>query len=71
MHDLDVGLNSETLIGLIRGPLWRRSAFRSAMGGWRDFALRNRLRKTGPAGRVTPGITGFCGADAGSARTKG
>jgi small subunit ribosomal protein S12 len=40
------------------------------MGGWRDFALCNRLHKAGPAGRVTPGITGFCGADAGSARIK-
>jgi hypothetical protein len=26
--------------GFDRGPLWRRSASRSAMNGWRDFVLR-------------------------------
>jgi len=40
MHDLGTGLNSERWSVATRGPLWRRSAFRSAMSGWRDFALR-------------------------------
>jgi len=40
MHDLDGRPNSERWSALNRGPLWRRSAFRSAMSGWRDFALR-------------------------------
>src|SRR3954447_1324031 len=35
-----------------RGPLWRRSAFRSVMGGWRDFALRDDFRVMWPVGRV-------------------
>ncbi len=31
------------------------------MGGWRDFALREKFSHAGrPAGRVTPGIEGFC-----------
>ena len=33
---------------LIRGPLWRRSAFRSAMGGWRAFVLRERFSRERP-----------------------
>jgi len=40
MHDLDDGLNSASWSALARGPLWCRSAFRSAMNGWRDFVLR-------------------------------
>jgi hypothetical protein len=32
------------LNGRDRGPLWRTSAFRSAMNGWRDFALREDIR---------------------------
>jgi len=43
MHDLGGGLNSERWSVQTRGPLWRRSAFRSAMGGWRDFVLRGSL----------------------------
>jgi hypothetical protein len=39
MHDLSSRPNS-TLIGRESGPLWRRSAFRSATSGWRNFALR-------------------------------
>jgi len=54
MHDLGRRLNGESWSVLHRGPLWRRSAFRSAMGGWRDFALRDCMRRAGPAGRVTP-----------------
>jgi len=30
---------------LTRGPLWRRSAFCSAMSSWRDFALRGRFSR--------------------------
>jgi hypothetical protein len=33
------------LDGHDRGPLWRRSAFRSAMNGWRDFALYDEIRR--------------------------
>jgi len=40
MHDLEGGPNSERWPASTRGPLWRRSAFRSAMSGWRDFVLR-------------------------------
>jgi len=40
MHDLGSGPASERWSAFSRGPLWRRSAFRSAMGGWRDFVLR-------------------------------
>jgi small subunit ribosomal protein S12 len=43
-----------TLIGYIRGPLWRRSAFRSAMSSWRDFALRGSIRAKRPDGTDFP-----------------
>src|SRR6478736_8530521 len=32
---------------LIRGPLWRRSAIRSATSGWRAFVLRERFVRAG------------------------
>src|ERR1700681_3673403 len=53
-------------VGLDRGPLWRRSAFRSAMSGWRDFALRGPFRTMRPDGTGSPDKN--CGADTGSAR---
>jgi hypothetical protein len=43
-----------TLIGRNRGPLWRRSAFRSAMNGWRDFVLRELFCAMRTVGQVAP-----------------
>ena len=43
-----------TLSGYDCGPLWRRSAFRSAMSSWRDFALRGFIRALRPMGQVVP-----------------
>ena len=48
------------LTGYDCGPLWRRSAFRSAMGGWRDFALRGLFARGDRAGRIVP--IGICEA---------
>jgi len=56
-----------TLVSYDCGPLWRRSAFRSAMSSWRDFALRGCFRAMRPDGTGSPDK--ICGADTGSART--
>jgi hypothetical protein len=44
----------QLLTGDDRGPLWRRSAFRSATSGWRDFALRGFIRAMRPMGQAVP-----------------
>ena len=54
MHDLGAGPDSERWMVLIRGPLWRRSAFRSGMSGWRAFALRERFHAWRPDGAGVP-----------------
>jgi hypothetical protein len=41
-------------VGVNRGPLWRRSAFRSAMNGWRDFVLRELFCAMRTVGQVAP-----------------
>jgi hypothetical protein len=68
MHDLGGWLIGACRSVKIRGPLWRRSAFRSAKSGWRDFALRGRRRELG---QVAPNE--FAKADLGFLRelTKG
>src|SRR3569623_2720385 len=53
MHDLDEAARRQPG-GKDRGPLWRTSAFRSAMNGWRDFALRDWVRAVRRAGTVVP-----------------
>src|ERR1700730_234767 len=55
MHDRGFGPNGERRSVLGRGPLWRRSASRSAMSGWRDFALRGPFRVKRPIGAGSPG----------------
>ncbi|OJU25147.1 MAG: hypothetical protein BGN91_07135 [Nitrobacter sp. 62-13] len=51
-------------VGVDRGPLWRRSAFRSAMDGWRDFVLRESFHVLRAVGG-SPGR--ICGTDRGFA----
>jgi len=51
MHDLGAGPDSERWTVSNCGPLWRRSAFRSAMSGWRDFVLREGFSLRDAAGR--------------------
>jgi len=55
MHDLGSRTDSESWSAFSRGPLWRRSAFRSAMSGWRDFVLRGCFsREAGRTERLVP-----------------
>ena len=54
MHDLGVQAGQQSLTGSDRGPLWRRSAFRSATSGWRDFVLRGFISARRPMGQVVP-----------------
>jgi hypothetical protein len=49
-----VQAGQQPLTGDDRGPLWRRSAFRSATSGWRDFALRGVNSRNAPMGQVVP-----------------
>src|SRR3954470_5119125 len=67
MHDLGTGQTAQA-DGHDRGPLWRRSAFRSATSGWRDFVLRGFIRARRADG--TGGPERICGANDGFARAR-
>jgi hypothetical protein len=64
-----VQAGQQPLTGDDRGPLWRRSAFRSATSGWRDFALRGLNSRDAADG--TGGPERICEADQVSRELKG
>jgi len=69
VHDLGTWLIGAGPIDRGCGPLWRRSAFCPATGGWRDFALSGgSLRE---AARRDFGPERNLRNRSGSARTKG
>src|SRR3954465_15161791 len=65
---ISIQAGQRLLTGDDRGPLWRRSAFRSATSGWRDFVLRGLNSRN--AADETGCLERICGADAGFARAR-